>query len=372
MSTPAASRIQEELERRILHGLSCEWEAAVADLDVAYRRMMVKPLFKIRSMKRKLGAWSGHLREICLSRDLVLNRPWDSVREVLRHEMAHQLARKLLGGREEPPHGPLFRRACLLLRADPRASGGYPTLEEVVSGAAEPGEDRILRRVKKLMALAGSGNAHEAEAALVKARELIARHNVDLLATAEPDFVSVFLGRPALRHRRETYALANLIQEHYFVAGIWIPAYVVEKGRMGRVLEISGTLDNVRLASYIHDFVSRFIGTQWADYNRDKRLTHHRRTDFALGVVDGFRIQLEARKGEVEAALGEKARDLVPMNDPRFQGYMAHRYPRTRSFRRGAASRDDGVRKDGKRVGEDLVIHEGVDESGNRRRLLTE
>ncbi len=59
----------------------------------------------------------------CLSRNVVLNHSWDAVREILLHEMAHQFAEQVLGASNEPPHGPKFKRACYLLRANPSASG---------------------------------------------------------------------------------------------------------------------------------------------------------------------------------------------------------------------------------------------------------
>ena len=113
-------------------------------------------------------------------------------------------------------------------------------------------------RIKKLMALAQSQNQHEAEAAMAKAHQLIGKYNVDLLTHEENrDFVSVFVGKPALRHFREEYALARLLTDFYFVFGIWMPAYVVDKGKMGSVLEISGTVQNTKIAHYVYDFVNQ-------------------------------------------------------------------------------------------------------------------
>jgi hypothetical protein len=71
--------IQEELERRILHGLSCEWENALETLNPPDKEKLRKPLFGLRDMKDKWGYWSGEANEISLSRDLVLNHPWDTM-----------------------------------------------------------------------------------------------------------------------------------------------------------------------------------------------------------------------------------------------------------------------------------------------------
>jgi len=254
--------IQEELERCILHGLACQWEWALWVLDSSHKELMRKPLFSLGNMKNKLGEWSREKREICLSRNLVLNHPWDAVVEVLLHEMAHQFADEVLGASDEPPHGPTFQRACHLLRANPKASDKYEPLDERILRESSKSEDRIMQRVKKLMALAQSQNQHEAEAAMAKAHLLIGKYNVDLLAHEENrNFVSVFVGKPALRHFREEYALSRLLTDFYFVHGIWMPAYVMDKGKMGSVLEISGTIQNIKIAHYVYDFVRQSINS---------------------------------------------------------------------------------------------------------------
>jgi hypothetical protein len=359
---------QETLEHRILHGLCCEWETALWVLDEPHRQRMRPPLFCLRDYSRTWGTWSRERREISLSRDLVLRHSWDAVTEVLLHEMAHQFAEEVLGGREEPSHGPAFRRACHLLRANPKASGRYVPLDDRMARESQGPEDRTVRRVRKLMALAESPNRHEAEVSMAKAHELIAKHNLQLLEQDDNrDFASVFVGRPALRHPREDYALADLLQEFYFVQGIWVPAYVLEKGKMGRVLEISGTEQNIRLASYVHDFVCRFIEVRWRIYDEGKGLGRRRKTDYAGGVIEGFRSKL-VLKNKSKKPEGTKA--LIKLRDPLLEKYVAYRYPRTVTEKRGVSARDEEVVSDGKAAGKKLVIHKGITDKGNGRRRL--
>ena len=92
--------------------------------------------------------------------------------------------------------------------------------------------------------------------------------------------------------------------------GIWVSAYVRQRGKMGRVLEISGTIPNIKMASYVHDFVRHFIHSQWAAYNRDRRLNRHRQTDFAVGIIEGFRSKLEGQKKEKEKKEAEKRANM--------------------------------------------------------------
>ena len=375
-------RIQQELERRILHGLACEWEEALWVLDSPHEELMRKPLFSLGKMKNKLGEWFREKREICLSRNLVLNHSWDAVREVLLHEMAHQFADEVLGASDEPPHGPTFQRACHLLRANPKASDKYEPLDERILRESSRSEDRIMQRVKKLMALAQSQNQHEAEAAMAKAHQLIGKYNVDLLTHEENrNFVSVFIGKPALRHFREEYALARLLTDFYFVFGIWMPAYVVDKGKMGSVLEISGTIQNIKIAHYVYDFVQQSTNSQWDEYNRNNGLNRYRKTDFAIGIIQGFSSKLKSQS-ETKRKLkdtcplvprsGRRERALIKIEDPLLKKYVGYKYPRTLSVSGKALSHDHNVLKDGVSVGKKLVISKGITERGKSRRLLIE
>ena len=130
-----AERLAVELERRTLHGLVCEYDQALEWVDEDLRRRLRRPLFALRDLKGRWGQWSEVRREIVLSRELVHGYPWGAVREVLRHEMAHQLAGAIDGGRGTP-HGEAFRQACRMLRADPAAAANYRRLD--ADGASRP------------------------------------------------------------------------------------------------------------------------------------------------------------------------------------------------------------------------------------------
>jgi len=363
--------LHEKLERQIIYGLACEWETALWVLSAAHKKLMKKPLISLMDMQKKLGYWSAEKKEICISRNLVYNHPWDSVREVLLHEMAHQFAEQTLDAEHEAPHGPKFKKACHLLRANPKATGEYNLLREEILGEPYGHKDKIMIRVKKLLALAESKNRHEAEMAMLKAHELIKKYNIDIISTVEDrNFFSIFVGKPTLRHHREEYHLAHLIQDFYFVQGMWVSAYVLEKEKMGRVLELSGAIENIKIASYVYDFVKNFINSQWQRYNKDKNLNRYRKSDFAAGVIAGFRSKLESNYFEKEIHKERSA--LIAMQDPQLKEYMKYKYPHTVSFSRSASSHDENIFKEGQRIGKKLVLFKGVSEKNGSENLLIE
>ena len=361
---------RQELERCILHGMACEWETAVLDLDPINRQRIRRPLFAIKELKTQWGNWSPEKREIALSRRLVMNYPWDSIREVLLHELAHQIAQQLLGASAQTPHGAAFHRACKMLRIQPAASANYQPLQDRMQKLTPSHHDTRMLRVKKLLALAESKNRFEAEAAMTKAHELIARHNIELnIDEAKRQFVSIFIGSPALRHPREDYHLANLLQDYYFVSGIWVSAYVIGKGKMGRVLEISGTVQNLKLAEYVHGFIVHFIDAQWRKYNQTKKLNRFRKTDFAVGIIEGFRNKLASNIKRVKTQKDIFA--LVQKGDPQLEQYVKFKYPHTTSLKKTAARHDARVMHDGKKVGRQLVIARGIcEQKTDKPRLI--
>jgi hypothetical protein len=341
----------------ILTGLSHEWDLAVGDLAPDYRRRLRRPLFRLADMADRLGVWDPVKREICLNRRLAVSHAWDDVRDVLLHEMAHQLAQTLPGGDGQTAHGPAFQEACLLLRADPSATAARQPLHDRIAAHCSQTGNPLRQRIRKLLSLAQSRNVHEAEAAMRKAHALMARHHITTLETDPArSFTSVFLGLPALRHFKETYFLANFIQDFYFVQGVWVPAFVVSKGKMGRALEISGTPINISQASYVFDFVQAYVERRWQRMTSEKRLTRHQKSDFAVGIIEGFRHKLE-KEQLPDCRPDQKA--LVRQPDPRLTRYLHWRHPRTSRIQRGGRQDQDIFRR-GFKAGEEMVLYRGI------------
>jgi hypothetical protein len=231
--------------------------------------------------------------------------------------------------------------------------------------------DRIMIRIRKLLALGESGNRHEAESALSKARHLIRKFNVDLSSTdPDSDFISVFVGEPRLRHRREDYTLARLLVDEFSVFGIWINAYVLDRGKMGRVFEISGRPVHVKTAVYAWHFITRHIDRAWAEYNLDKGLNRSRKTDFATGLIGGFKSTLSEANAETQKK--DRIQDPtlpVVQSDPALDIYVAERYPRITRFRRPGIRYDAGVTRDGNEAGRKLNLPKGLETDGQPRVL---
>jgi hypothetical protein len=139
---------------------------------------------------------------------------------------------------------------------------------------------------------------------------------------------------------------------------------------MGSVLEISGTIQNVRIASYVHDFVKHFIDSQWQGYNKKRGLNRYRKTDFAVGILKGFRSKLRMQNRERKSDRDQLG--LVKIEDPLLQRHVDYRYPHTTSIRGKVLRGYKDVLRDGIGIGKKLVISKGITEKGRSGKLLIE
>ena len=371
MSVPLPPRDAAAFHRCLARALELEWDLALAWFPPELKRAARRPGFSLIQTTHVLGQWvRAPVREIRLSLRCVLEHPWYVVVDVLRHEVAHQLADELYGA-AEPPHGEVFRDLCRVLHANPQASGSYPTLDEAVLSAKADADDRTMALIRKLLALSGSPNRHEAERAMAKARELMARHQVDDPdRAAKRDFVSIVLGEAALRHGLEIHALASLLRDHYAVRTIWVPMAVPAAGKVGRALEICGARHHVQMAHYVFGFVQHVIAAEWRAYQQGRRLGANGRRDFGMGMIAGFRALLEE---QVRHSVQVQA--LVRREDPALEAYFETRHPRRSQTRAGRGVR---VNRDLSRVGEALArrigLRHGVEPAARAsgRRLLPE
>jgi hypothetical protein len=219
------------------------------DLNASlFKERLRLPAFALSDAEGRFGRWSSADRTLELRRTLLVDHGWGVLVEVLKHEMAHQFVDEVLGVDDEPDHGPVFRQVCEERGIDARAAG---------APAADRARDHVLERIAKL-ALAGSPNEHEAQAAMSAAQRLMLKHNIDsLLDGKKPSYGFKHLGVPSGRIEESERLLAGILGEHFFVEVIWVPVWRPLEGKRGSVLEVCGTPDNLELAEYVHAFVSK-------------------------------------------------------------------------------------------------------------------
>jgi hypothetical protein len=312
------------LEAALLRELAETWdEIAHNHFKTALRR----PVLALSSHERRLGEWIRAQRTIAISRRLVVSQPWGVVREVLKHEMAHQYVDEVLRIHDESAHGPAFRRVCEAHGFDASAAG-----TPAAGGEAAGPMAVVLRRIARLLALAESPNVHEAAAAMNEARRLMLLHNID--AGASPEAAGYgfrHVGEVKARNDIGEKVLAGILSRHFFVSVIWVPAYLPLEGRRGRVLELCGTPANLEVAGYVHGFLMARAQAGRRHPVGSRAPALHRRRDDRLRREAGRGRTAEppnrgrdrARRSCQSATGGLPAPPLPPPHQPRRQRHRA-------------------------------------------------
>ena len=307
------------------------------------------PVLALADTTARLGAWIRATRTLELSRALVLDRPWVEVVSVVQHEMAHQYVDEVLGAHGERPHGDSFRRLCAALGIDARAAGSPSP-----AAGTPPAPDRVLARVRKLLALAASSNQHEAESAMQRAHELMLRHNLAAAdAAGERTFEVGHVGDPTRRGTQVDAAIVALLTEFFFVRAIRIPVYLPRAGKRGHLYELTGTGGNLDFALYVHAFLLRTASRLWTERRADPRVRGRDRLAYQTGVIRGFNDKLRADRRAL-AGTG-----LVWRPDSALTDFFDRRNPRTRTRRAPATTGPAHLA--GREAGARVVLHRPID-----------
>jgi hypothetical protein len=298
-------------------------------------------------------------RRIELSRALVYSQPWGTVIEVLKHEMAHQFVIEVLKHTDETSHGPSFQRVCERLGIDATAQG--------LPEAPPPERTAILERIRKLFALAGSANQHEAEAAMRMAHRLMLKHNLE--RPSEDASVRAYgfrhLGRYTGRASEAERVLAGLLGEFFFVQPIWTTVWRVEDQKRVSVLEVTGRHENLAMAEYVYGFLQSAAASLWKQHKKQHGIARDgERRVFVAGVMRGFAEKLRAERSAAEAT------GLVWVEDPRAASYFRLRHPRVRTTRY-YTSENRAAASHGRAAGRELVLSRPLEKGASgKTRLL--
>ena len=353
-STSSAAALSAALEAALVRELRDRYDW---DNDARFGGRLVPPVIVLSDSITHLGRWHSASRLLEISRTLVLDRPWLEVASVLEHEMAHQFVDEVLQVRDETAHGETFRRVCAERGIDARAAGkpGAASPTDPSATGADPGADRVLDRIRKLLALAGSPNQHEAEIAMRKAHELMLRHNVEATATRSQHRYCVrHLGDPHKRGTRVESDVVSLLAEFFFVKVIRVPVYLPRLGKSGTVYEIAGTHANVEMASHVYAFLLATAERLWTANRHDARVRNGRdRLVYQSGVVGGFRDKLVSERVDL------KETGLVWVGDRSLDGFYRARHPRITTRRHHV--RINSAHAAGREAGRTVVLHKPVE-----------
>jgi predicted SprT family Zn-dependent metalloprotease len=334
-----------DLERALLRELFAEYRRIN---EGVFKSALTPPTIQLVSSGSRLGCWTRDTRTLELSRELVTRHGWGVVVEVLKHEMAHQYVHEALGRTHEPPHGPVYRDVCRSFSIDASSAG--------VPEAREKGEEKIVERVARLLALAESPNVHEAEAAASAAQRLMLKYNVTLQKEAgSRGYAFAHVGRATGRVSESERILAMVLGKHFFVEVIWVPVYRALEGKRGSVLELCGSPANLAMAEYVHSYLTDTAERLWMDHRASSGVRGNRdRRTYLAGVMSGFAEKLSRQ------AVSSREEGLVWVKDADLAHYFRGRHPHVRHVRYAGNRKNEAFAR-GRDAGRRIVLRRGME-----------
>lgn len=365
--------LREHLHRLWAEELYKEYD----NISFQFRVKLRPAVIRIDVLTSVWGSWHPLTRTITIAQALIEKHSWDVVIEVLKHEMAHQLASEVYGGTHH--HDEIFARACQRLGvADwaAKASGALPeSIPHWKDRALSTEDERLMKRAEKLLALAGSSNEHEALIAMQKVQELYAKHRLERLrsnAPAEDALVHLIISRQRKRMEAFESMIFSILGEHFFVRVIFGRQYDAAALEHFQVAELLGTRENVQMAEYVYHFLWNQIHALWRDYQKRHGKPTAYKKSYLMGVLSGFRDKL-ARGAKPAAAEGLDAaacKALVARADRELDEFVARRHPRLTSKSWGGGYSDRSSFNAGVAAGEQLTLRKGISRHDGNRGLL--
>ena len=355
--------------------LFAEWYNIEKSLRNHHGIHLPTPAFEI--VEKRWGKYCnvvGGKPTIHLSRHLFNNYGWGAVVHVLKHEMAHMIVDVEWKMGDLDDHGKAFLKACGLIDVDPRRLSGAKDL--LAEDAELDKKERIVGKIKKVMALTSSSEKGEAENALRKSEELMLKYNIDSLDQHAPE---EYLFRPVgpVSGRMPNYVrdLANTISDFYFVEHIMCYC-----GPKGRYFEFFGTKENLDIAEYIFCCLLRQAEKMWKEHAAELKMQFGgtrgvaSKNCFIEGLFAGYRRKLLDQREMREDKQMSMARSeaLIWTGDPLMAEMYRKAYPNRQTYHYGRNAHGGGY-GDGFAKGQGLSLNAGLHSGsgrGARGRLL--
>lgn len=338
-----------------------------------------RPVIEISEVTSYLGKWHSGRRTITIARSLICGQNWDTVLNVLKHEMAHQYVTEKLNG--HPDHGSAFKKACAILGVSApfrRASATISAINATAPARQLSPTDRILARIRKILALTDSSNEHEALLALQKARELMHRYNlgaeIHRTDTTE-SYTSLLINLK--RKRVECYhsAICSLLLDYFNTEIVITTLYDAHDLTTYKFIDIMGRSSDVEIGGYIYHFLTERLPALWQQHQARHPRLKNGRNSYWLGVLRGFRQGLASGQQpgtpvNISPTKTKTNLALATSNDKAMGLFVAARYPRTRKGRKRTTRLDHERFAAGIADGLKLKFRQGVDHQGDNQRLL--
>lgn len=227
------------------------------------------------------------------------------------------------------------------------------------SGLGDKVEDPRMRKIRKLLALAGSSDPNEAAAALAMARNKMDEWELNHSEPENTPFFAKSMGRMpcGMKQQKATHRMIGMIVEHFDCRLIWQHGLRIDSAGAW-VMIAHGSRSALEIADYVADYLSDEIERFWNTYRKEHgakgRSAKH---SYQLGLLYTVheRLKVDRPKPNQHALIRVgKLNDFVDML-----------HPDLTSMSEMSDIKDGAALRAGTSDGQNLHIRPGVNGAGN-------
>ena len=298
--------------------------------------------------KEGLGYFDSKLFEIGINK-MFLFQSEELLINILRHEIAHCIT-YIDFGNSETSHGNNFKTVCNIYGWDVESAATIKldTLEY-------DQKKSILSKIRKLLDLSSSKNIHESELAILKAKELLTKHQLDDQKISNSN---EFVVKRILEKSKTSQLIRTIssILRQFFVRT------VINHGKNCIYMEIFGSKTNVCAAEYIALFLDKKLESLWAEQRAKSGLPGGTvaKNSFIKGIESGFLHK--------QSQNDVSNQTLIKMSGA-LESAMHLAYPSLKNTKYKAGVNDKFYNM-GKQVGKNLEISTPIENSDDKTYLI--
>jgi hypothetical protein len=237
----------------------------------------------------QLGYFVSDKYRIGLNKKLIYNAKETVIKNILRHELAHFI-NFLENGQYVLPHGAEYKEICQRFGWDFTVSAATADIDEEnnhIEGETE--REKIIIRIKKLLALSSSNNIHEAEQATMRANQLLLDYN---LKNISDDSDKEYCSLAVVLVKRSSPLLTAI----YHILETFNVKVILNKTKAGAGLDIVGDRVNVELAEYMAHYLVHELPQL---FKKTGLVGTVAKNSFYTGVANGIKLKSKIVKEDL-------------------------------------------------------------------------
>ncbi len=368
------------------HELQNTYEEIIEDYNI---KNLIQPAIKIVEASSYWGLWDPLNLIIKINKKLICDYPWDTVINVLKHEMAHQLDQNNCNKQENfKSHGPGFLNACEQLRVPKEFQSSkldngdlIPSWKDSDGSTLSEKElesQNLIRRIEKLLSLAQSNNENEAMAAMEKVFQIYEQYNIEriedkinLKANLKIDSSNsiICLVINLKKKKIETYQnyIFDILKRFYFVKVIYSHTYDPFTFSYLKSVEIFGAKENVKMAEYVFYFLENKIQDLWLIYKKNNKVPTKFKRSYMVGVLSGFisKLDIIKKQSNINSSFKPNRSQLLIQSESEIDLFIKNIYPSLALKKVTHSGMYGDAFQSGQSEGKNIIINKGIENSNN-------